>query len=73
MSRWGTCLSSKIYAFRKQNPSLWEFGKRIKEVERELNKDHSKTKSACGGCGNSMCDCCGKCGCNSSCKNRQKR
>lgn len=55
MSKLEACWSSKIYTLRKQYPAIREFEKRIKEVEKELNKEHGKKKSVCDECGKPVC------------------
>lgn len=64
MGKLECCLANKIYSIRKQYPAIHEFGRRIREVERELNKDYSKKKSVCDHCGRPTGKCC--------VKNRQK-
>ena len=65
MIRLGNCIAGKLYAIRKQYPVIKEFGCRVKEVEKELNRNHT-TK-------NSVCDHPKKPICGNVCKNRQKR
>lgn len=64
MGKFEACWGGKIYAFKKQYPVIREFEKRMKIVEKELNKDYSQKKR--------MCDDCRKPMCKNVCKNRQK-
>lgn len=64
MSRMDCCLANKVYALKKQCPAIEEFGRRIREVEKELNKGCGHNKCAC--------DCYGKPTGNCHVKNRQK-
>ncbi len=73
MSKLEACLGSKIYTLRKQYPVIREFEKRIKVVEKELNREKRGNCKRCDYCGKTVCDCCGKPMCKNVCKNRQKR
>lgn len=64
MSKMETSIAGKLYTIRKQYPAIKEFECRIREVERELNRDHTK---------NFMCDNQRKSMCGNVCKNRQKQ
>lgn len=65
MSKLETCIADKLYTIRKKYPVIKEFECRMREVEKELNKDHAKK--------NVMCDSQRKPMCENVCKNRQKR
>lgn len=65
MSKLEACLGSKVYTLRKQYPVIREFEKRIKVVEKELNRGTAKKTPRCADCGKPMWK--------NVCKNRQKR
>lgn len=64
MGRMESCAANILYTLKKQHPAIREFGKRMKEVECELNKE--KPHDSCN------CGCKRKPTCESVCKNRQK-
>ncbi len=45
--RWDFCISSHLYAIKKEFPVIGEFGRRIRTVEKELNRDCHERKPKC--------------------------
>lgn len=64
MGKFECCAANILYTLKRQHPAIREFGKRMKEVERELNKENSN--NSCD------CECKRKPTCKNVCKNRQK-
>lgn len=58
MGKLDCCLANKVYTIKKQYPVIKEFGKRIREVERELNKEKSEKNCICEKCRKPTCRCC---------------
>ncbi len=47
MSKLDTCIANYVYTVKRKYPAIKEFGKRIHEVERELNKEKIKDCPSC--------------------------